>query len=234
MFGKNQIVSQHLDESGALKIVDTFYTIQGEGPYNGMPAVFVRLAGCNLRCTWCDTDFESNAVTLPLEELVQRVLTLANKQTELVVITGGEPLLQNVVPFVKAMTSRFFRVQIETAGTVWVPDLEKCDVTIVCSPKTGKVHPMVYKKCRHFKYVVGTGDAISKYAGIAFALTTATQPKTKPKELASPSPSAVIWIQPRDDHDAEKNAENLKFATKACLDGGYRMGVQLHKLLGVE
>jgi 7-carboxy-7-deazaguanine synthase len=62
MFGKNIVISQYIEPSGALKIVDLFYTIQGEGPYNGMPSVFVRLAGCNLRCYFCDTNFETGAV----------------------------------------------------------------------------------------------------------------------------------------------------------------------------
>ena len=123
MFGKNIVISQHLAPTGNLNIVDVFYTIQGEGPYNGMPSVFIRLAGCNLRCTWCDTDFESNARFHMLDDLVDEVQVRAMARTKLVVITGGEPMLQNLVPLIKELTRRQFRVQIETAGTVWVPGL---------------------------------------------------------------------------------------------------------------
>lgn len=230
MFGKNIVISQHLEPSGALKIVDLFYTIQGEGPYNGMPSVFVRLAGCNLRCTWCDSDFETGAVVRDVDNLIELIQVAANHRTKLVVITGGEPLLQNIVPLIKELTRRQYRVQIETAGTIWVPLLEECDITLVCSPKTGKVNKEILNRCKHFKYVVGMGDTVTEEGHIV----TATQPGAKPMALARPKDGTTIWIQPRDDHNMERNAENLKFAADLCLAHGYRMGVQLHKLIGVE
>ena len=230
MFGKNIVISQYIEPSGALKIVDLFYTIQGEGPYNGMPSVFIRLAGCNLRCTWCDTDFETGAEVLSVDTLVEQVKIAADCRTKLVVITGGEPLLQNITPLIKELTRWQFRIQIETAGTIWAPLLEECDVTLVCSPKTGKVNKEILNRCKHFKYVVGMGDMVTEEGHIV----TATQPGAKPMELARPKDGTTIWIQPRDDHDSERNAENLKFAADLCLAHGYRMGVQLHKLIGVE
>lgn len=229
MFGKNIVISQHLAPTGNLNIVDVFYTIQGEGPYNGMPSVFIRLAGCNLRCTWCDTDFESNARFHMLDDLVDEVQVRAMARTKLVVITGGEPMLQNLVPLIKELTRRQFRVQIETAGTVWVPGLEECEVTLVCSPKTGKVHKEILNRCKHFKYVVGAGDLDDEGE-----IVTQTQPGAKAVKLARPKEGTTIWVQPRDDHDDAKNEANLKFATNFCLTHGYRMGIQLHKLLGVD
>ena len=230
MFGKNIVISQYIEPSGALNIVDLFYTIQGEGPYAGMPSVFVRLAGCNLRCTWCDTDFETGARVVELGNLINLITTAANGRTKLVVITGGEPLLQNIAPLIKTLSCLWYRVQIETAGTVWAPGLESCDVTLVCSPKTGKVNKEIFERCKHFKYVVGAGDVVND----AGEITTATQPNAKPVLLARPKDGATIWIQPRDDHDLDKNKANLNFATDLCLTHGYRMGVQMHKLLGVE
>lgn len=229
MFGKNIVISQYIEPSGALKIVDLFYTIQGEGPYNGMPAVFVRLAGCNLRCTWCDTDFETGAKVHELDDLVAHVVNEAGGRTKLVVITGGEPMLQNIVPLIKELSRRRYRVQIETAGTIWTPGLEECDVTLVCSPKTGKVNKEIAARCKHFKYVVGVGDI-----DVGGDIITKTQPGAKAVTLARAPDGSTIWIQPRDDHDEAKNKANLAFARDLCLTYGYRMGVQLHKLIGVE
>lgn len=231
MFGKNIIISQNLVKSGSLNVVGIFYTIQGEGPYAGRPSVFVRLAGCNLRCKWCDTDFESNAEVLEIESLVYRIMhKLEGIPNKLCVITGGEPMLQNIVPLVRELNRRDVRVQIETAGTIWVPGLEEVSVMLVCSPKTGKINPIIRERCTNFKYVVGADDEINE----AGQVITATQPGAKPMVLAQPDPGDNVWVQPRDDHDPEKNAANLIFVRDLCLKYGYRMGIQLHKLINVE
>lgn len=178
----------------------------------------------------CDTDFETGAVVRDVDNLIELITTAADHRTRLVVITGGEPMLQNIVPLIKELTRRQYRTQIETAGTVWVPGLEECDVTFVCSPKTGKVNKEILNRCKHFKYVVGVGDEVTD----AGHIVTATQPGAKSMELARPKDGTTIWIQPRDDHNLERNAENLKFAADLCLKHGLRMGIQLHKLIGVE
>jgi organic radical activating enzyme len=229
MFGKNPVVSQHINDDGSLKIVDLFYTIQGEGPYSGMPAVFLRLADCNLRCVMCDTDFTSNARVLSSAGIVNEILEAAGKKTRLVVVTGGEPMLQNLVPVCNDLRRRNFRVQIETAGTIWVPGLEGCGVALVCSPKTAKVHREIAHRCIHYKYVVGAGDEVEDGKIVA-----SFQLGTRPKILAQPErEDATIWIQPRDDQDDRKNATNLAFARDLCLEYGYRLCVQLHKIAGI-
>ena len=229
MFGKNIPISQELDPLGVLNVVSIFYTIQGEGPYSGMPAVFLRLAGCNLRCTWCDTDFETGAHKMLASEVYDEVLKKSKGLAQVCVITGGEPMLQNIVPVIKLLNHYGLKVQIETAGTVWIQGLEKCDYTIVCSPKTPKLNAAIADNCRHYKYVVGVGDEI-----VHGRIVTSTQPGAKPAPLAYPEKNKSIWIQPRDDHDAEKNAANLIFARDLCLEYGYRMSVQLHKIINVE
>jgi organic radical activating enzyme len=229
MFGKNIIISQSLDTYGDLNVIGIFYTIQGEGPYAGLPAVFVRLAGCNLRCTWCDTDFESNPKEMTALEVHEEVMKQSRGRAQVCVITGGEPMLQNIIPLIRELNRYQLRVQIETAGTVWIPGLENVDFSLVCSPKTGRVHAKIQENCTHFKYVVGVGDVIDNGY-----IVTATQPKAKPARLAWPDNRATIWIQPRDDHDEEKNAANIIFARDLCLEYSYRMGVQLHKIINVE
>jgi 7-carboxy-7-deazaguanine synthase len=228
MFGKNAIVKQHLDPTGRLKVKQVFPTIQGEGPHAGCTAVFVRLAGCNLRCFYCDTDFEGG-YEIEVEALVRQV-TAASRAcaASLVVITGGEPLIQNIKPFVDALTEIGFDVQIETAGTVWVPELDHVD--IVCSPKTGSVHPEIEARCMNYKYIV-SADNLAEDGLPGFS----TQQEGKVLKLYRPTcEDATIWVQPMDSYDAKVNRDNLDAAVKACYKHGYRLSFQIHKAIGVE
>ena len=115
-------------------------TVQGEGPLVGMPAAFVRLMGCNLRCSWCDTpwtwdgsrfDMKAEGRRMTADAIVKRVRDM---HVPLVVITGGEPLLQQarLGMLVAGLGVNGMRVQVETAGTV-VPALR--GVEYVVSPK---------------------------------------------------------------------------------------------------
>ena len=79
---------------GDVEIVDIWKTIQGEGPLAGCPSVFIRLAGCNLRCPWCDTDYTSNRKLWRASEVVE--LVRAIRPSGLVVLTGGEPFRQDI------------------------------------------------------------------------------------------------------------------------------------------
>src|SRR4051812_4694104 len=99
MRGNNPIRKPVQDEGRELGVKSIFPTLQGEGPYTGHPAVFVRLGGCNLACSFCDTDFEGFS-TLGVTGIVEQVTKLAVNEAgervrHLVVITGGEPLRQN-------------------------------------------------------------------------------------------------------------------------------------------
>lgn len=229
MFGKNPIRKQVLKEDGSLDVVEVFHTIQGEGPYAGMPSVFVRLAGCNLRCTFCDTDFESNIKTFEPGDLVSEIAAVNDSGTDLVVITGGEPLLQNIIPLVQRLRLVGYKVQIETAGTVWVEGFEFATEVmpmLVCSPKTAKVNGQVEAYCNHYKYIFGEGDTFDGW------FKSATQPSGKAVTLYKPT-DAMVWVQPRDDHDAEKNKRNVELARDLCLKQGFRLSIQLHKIIGV-
>ncbi len=100
-----------------LKINEIYASIQGESSHTGLPCVFIRLTGCNLRCSWCDTAYafyEGNDLTI--EETLQKVETFG---LPLVEITGGEPLLQeNVYPLMEALLKKGYRVMLETGGAL--------------------------------------------------------------------------------------------------------------------
>jgi 7-carboxy-7-deazaguanine synthase len=106
-----------------LKVCEIFHSIQGESSYAGYPCVFVRLAGCNLRCSYCDTRYAwEEGEELEIEEIVERA---GSHACPLIEITGGEPLIQEQTPqLVVRLIERKFTVLLETNGTV---DIDRAD-----------------------------------------------------------------------------------------------------------
>ena len=100
-----------------LKINEIYASIQGESSHTGLPCIFIRLTGCNLRCLWCDTAYAFYAGNdLTIEETLQKVDTFG---LPLVEITGGEPLLQeDVYPLMEALLKKGYRVMLETSGAL--------------------------------------------------------------------------------------------------------------------
>ena len=125
-----------------LRIAETFSSVQGEGLWAGTPSVFVRVSGCNLRCTWCDTPYaswEPEGSTRQVEEIATEVVQLADGEVEHVVLTGGEPMLfAPIVPLAERLKEHGFTITVETAGTVY-RDLP-CDLMSV-SPKLANSTP---------------------------------------------------------------------------------------------
>jgi 7-carboxy-7-deazaguanine synthase len=103
-----------------MKLAELFFSIQGEGKLAGVPSVFVRASGCNLRCTWCDTPYASwnpEGENVPVETIVQQVLAFPAKH---VVLTGGEPMIMPDISELCALLKSAGRhITIETAGTVF-------------------------------------------------------------------------------------------------------------------
>lgn len=156
MFGTNEIIGKkHFKDApvNSLQVTSMFFTLQGEGPYAGMPALFVRLAKCNLDCSFCDTFFDDgdwmtyseieskiyhaicdfwNDKSKPVPEWA--VGGMNNYPGVVLVMTGGEPLLQdNITEFMRRQLPKFKAVQVESNG---VPETVVPEgVTLVCSPK---------------------------------------------------------------------------------------------------
>ena len=98
-----------------LQITEIFRSIQGESTRAGLPCTFIRLTGCNLRCTWCDTEYSFyGGARMTLDEVMSKVADLGGKLVE---ITGGEPLLQKpVYPLMDRLLGEGYRVMLETSG----------------------------------------------------------------------------------------------------------------------
>ncbi len=115
-------------------ISETFYSIQGEGELTGVPSVFIRTSGCNLRCNWCDTPYASwqpEGIERPVEALVAEVRRHPARH---VVLTGGEPMIaKNIRDLASALKADGRHITIETAATI-APDGIACDLASL-SPK---------------------------------------------------------------------------------------------------
>lgn len=144
MFGKNEIVGQkYFDQEGKLLITSLFGpTIQGEGVFAGQSAMFVRLAKCNLNCSFCDTYFDSGDY-LSYEEIWNKLeqLSIGKVFPKLLVLTGGEPLLQkNISAFIEFVQEKFTYIQIESNGIIHqlIPDCTTLIISPKCSEKTNQ------------------------------------------------------------------------------------------------
>lgn len=223
--------------TGSLKVTECFYTIQGEGPDAGRPAIFIRLTHCNLRCFFCDTQFDEGT-WYSLQALASKVLEMSQRhQCSLVVITGGEPCLQDFTPLVSVLNAHGIAASVETAGLAYYPALQEffsptrsiAGNLIVCSPKTPKIHPGLEQLVGAYKYIVKAGETA---LGLPIM---STQIRGQHAAIFMTHDVTVpIYIQPMDEQDDEKNYANLMEARDVCLRHGYRVSVQMHKLLGVD
>jgi organic radical activating enzyme len=223
-----------------LDVHSIFHTIQGEGPFCGTPAVFVRLAGCNLQCPACDTEYTQGRQLQSVADICQYILGLVTmSETRLVVITGGEPFRQDLTELLKQLVRLGFFVQIETNGSYAPPpaimfSLDpglRNGVYIVCSPKTGKLNPHVWELACAVKYVISF-DSYRQEDGLpTFALGHSANPYVaRPPE----GWSRPIYLQPMDAHDDWTNKANMRAAVRSCMEHGYILQLQVHKIIGVD
>lgn len=139
-----------------MRIAELFYSLQGEGALVGVPSVFIRTSGCNLRCAWCDTPYTSwhpEGAEWPLDRIIDEVKAHPARH---VVVTGGEPM---IAPEIIALTSRLralgLHITIETAGTVFQPVV--CDLMSI-SPKLSNSTPRDTWAERHERTRIQPGE----------------------------------------------------------------------------
>lgn len=174
MFGKNEIVGQSsFQDEDKLLVTSRFMTLQGEGPFRGKPAFFVRLAKCNLACSFCDTFFDrgdwfsfedlANEIDSTIEDYYHGnppgYLDTAYTRNAVLVFTGGEPMLQKALSkFIEYIKSEFANIQIESNGTVYQELPE--EVTLVVSPKCLEKNGKAVKYLQPNKKVLERADCL--------------------------------------------------------------------------
>lgn len=235
MFGNNPKRPAVLGDGTELHIKKIFKTIQGEGPFAGMPAIFVRLGGCNLACHFCDTDFE-NFSLMSIDQIYSSIQEMTNSWrmrmiegvniSPLVVITGGEPFRQPIELLCQILIDASYNVQIETNGTLY-RKLPK-EVHIVCSPKAilNSNGEGGYKELR--------ADLLPYLSAIKFLLAQNIPAYRDIAEIGQTQYNIPVFIQPMDQNDPELNQANMKLAISIALQKHCRLSLQLHKVLDIE
>lgn len=196
-----------------IKVSEIFTSFQGEGPYIGIPATFLRLYGCNLNCKWCDTDISTYEM-LSVDDVAEILMTqMEFNNINLLVITGGEPTLQmeEIKRLIRELPEDI-KIQLETNGSIfeYVPEME-----YVISPKENKekVFENYYEyENTFFKFVITSQEDIDEVISI----------KNKY------SYNKTIWLQPefsRDGDIADLIRENFPRLENI------KLSVQTHKYL---
>jgi len=215
------------------EVEEIFYTLQGEGPFTGHPAVFIRLSGCPLFCSLCDTEYSSFHL-MSVDEVVDEAV--AQRQTaQLAVLTGGEPFRQYpLASLIDALLQHFSTVQIETSGSCYQPTftaLKKAypqHIQVVCSPKTPRLHPLILEHIDAYKYVIRFGHIDDD------GLPNEEPQKFKSIPVAKPhDPKIPVYISPWDEKDLELNILNTQQAVDSCLQHGYFLSLQIHKIVNL-
>lgn len=188
-----------------MKVNEIFYSVQGEGHFTGTPAVFVRLSGCNLRCSFCDTTHTS-FTEMSEAEIVASASTFPARH---VVITGGEPTMQLNAILTDLLHEAGFFIQLETNGSL--PLAEGCQVDwVTCSPKA---LPVVITPIHELKLVYH-GQDVSAWESF---------------------PAKVHSLQPLDTQDPLRNADIIASTFQYILKHPiWKLSLQTHKIINVR
>lgn len=208
------------------QVKEIFYTLQGEGANAGRPAVFCRFAGCNLWsgreqdratavCQFCDTDFVGTDGTLggkfadadALARLIEAQWPADDREHRLVVMTGGEPLLQVDAALIAALHARGFQIAVETNGTIAAP----AGIDWICvSPKAGA--PWIQREGQELKVVwPQAGFELSELEAARFTHR---------------------FLQPMDN---ARRADNTQAGISLCMQRpAWRLSLQTHKITGIR
>jgi organic radical activating enzyme len=207
-----------------LRVNEIFYTIQGEGTHAGTPSVFVRLEGCNLACSFCDTEFNDGEPRS--ENWMLHEIKKVGGDCKFIVLTGGEPSMQNIQAFVDLVKKNDYYIMIETNGMYSLP--KNLD-WVCCSPKINtQSKKFVVRSADEFKFVVPYDGKLPIIEGLK---------------------ASHFWISPQNQTNINKK-RNIKVGDRGCSEVSlaaakycvnlikeepkWKLNLQMHKFIGVE
>lgn len=219
------------------KINELFETIQGEGSFTGQPSIFIRLQGCPVACSWCDTkhtwdiDLEKQIsaadmlakaqetdqwASLSVDQIFS-VIIAKNFKAKHIVITGGEPCMVDLTPLCTMFEQQGYSCQVETSGTFEILVSDKCWVTL--SPKVNmkggyEILNSAMLRANEIKHPVATEQHVDDLK----LLLAKHQIKTTP-----------VYLQP-----ISQKQRATELAIETCIENNWRLSVQVHKYLGIE
>lgn len=219
------------------KINEIFETLQGEGSFTGQPSIFIRLQGCPVACSWCDTKhtWEINldkeiSVSALMEKTQENenwtklstveIISLFREKGYLakhIVITGGEPCMVNLTPLCEALEKTGYSCQVETSGTFEVLVSDNCWVTV--SPKVNMkggydILSSAMHRANEIKHPVGTEAHVDDLKSLLLKHNIKNTP---------------IYLQP-----ISQKQRATELAIKTCIENNWRLSVQVHKYIGIE
>ena len=206
-------VDQASDLSKIYKIVEIFHSVQGEGVHAGIPHVFIRFGKCNLQCEWCDTDFETFE-EMTAEQILSQVSQYPSKR---LILTGGEPMLNDLWPLQRLFKPRGYTLACESNGTIEIP--EGLLDWICISPKD-QMYPQVKIRQRNGDELkcVYVGQDLSMYDDLKLGFTH-------------------HFLQPcyMENESVEWNGKNFALTeTVVKQNPTWRLSLQTHKWMGVD
>jgi len=217
-----------------VKIAEIFDSIQGEGILAGVPSVFVRTSGCNLRCTWCDTPYTSWEPEGEERTLGGILEDVGRNRPTHVVVTGGEPMLTgDIVLLVQRLRDMEFHVTIETAGTVYQPVI--CDLMSI-SPKLANSTPhhreggrwaAQHNRLRHRPEVLKKLMAESPYQ-LKFVVCAPDDLAEIDKIVEETGADRGRVILMPEGTDAQAIYDRARWLVDVCKAEKYRYGPRLH------
>jgi 7-carboxy-7-deazaguanine synthase len=214
-----------------MRIAEIFYSVQGEGSLVGVPSVFVRTSGCNLRCAWCDTPYTSwnpEGEEIAISEIGRRVGAFAPARH--VVLTGGEPMIAaGIVELSQMLRERGMHITVETAGTVFTE--VACDLMSI-SPKLSnstpegvfrehhdklRMQPAVLRRLMadydyQLKFVIARAEDVEEARGVV-------------KSLGTPAGKVILMAE---GVSADVLHERSLWLAELCKEYGYRFSPRLH------
>lgn len=215
-------------------INEIFQTIQGEGYYAGTPSIFIRMQGCPVHCTWCDTKYTwtcNNKDKIPKEEMIKKkkpdkkwsymnlkdiflILNIKKWTARHIVITGGEPCLYDLFEITTELEKQGYKCQIETSGTKLIRCSFKTWITLSPKKHTKTLDTSILQS-NEIKY------PILKEEDFIYLENILQIKKNKKKRY--------IFLQP-----ISQNENALKICIKKCIEKNWRLSIQIHKYLKIQ